>query len=356
MYNMKQSASSNGKPRPTESLIVSTADLARHLKLSQWTISRAINGHQDISEKTRQLVLDTMEKHGFRPNPFARALRGRGPGMIGVCFSYLNIPVLDLKIQQLQAFLRQLDYGTILESTSQDAATEKRVLEDFRRIQVNGIVLFYCNLSASQAETLLRSTACVQVDPNKAQHLPTVSLDRAHAMRLLLGHLLELGHRRIALLGILPQDRWKWGPMRELAEEWGLDPDKLLHPQPYNLHAESKVEEGLRMAAGALNGPKRPTAFICLDDLVALGAVQAVRNAGLSVPGDISVTGFNHQDLARVLRPTITTIDQNLGEIVQEAGKLLMAQLDLPPEKRGQACLVKVKPTLIVGESTAAAA
>lgn len=353
---MKQSLQLKGKGGPAEPPIVSTADLARHLKLSQWTISRAINGHRDISEKTRQLVLDTMAEHDFRPNPYARALRGRGPGMIGVCFSHLNIPILDMKIQRLQMFLREFEYGTILESTSQDMATEKRVLEDFHRIQVSGVVLFYCNLSAGQADALLRSTACVQVDPNKSHRLPTVALDRAHAMRLLLTHLLELGHRRIALLGILPQDRWKWGPMRALAEEWGLDPDRLLVAQPYNPSAESKVEEGMRMGAGALNGPKRPTAFICLDDLVALGAIQAVRNAGLSVPGDVSVTGFNHQDLARILRPTITTIDQNVGEIVQEAGKLLMAQIDLPPEKRGEPCLIKVKPTLIVGESTAAAA
>ena len=106
------------------------------------------------------------------------------------------------------------------------------------------------------------------------------------------------------------------------------------------------------MAKVALQAARRPTAFMCLDDLVAVGAIQAVRNAGLSVPGDISVTGFNHQDLARVLRPTITTIDQNLSAIVQKAGELLMAQIELPPDQRGGACLEQIEPTLVIGEST----
>lgn len=332
--------------------IISTADLARHLNLSQWAVSRAINGHRDISEKTRQKVLDAMVEMGFRPNLFARGLRGCRSGLIGICFSLLNIPILDLKLARLQKFLRERSLGALMESTSYDPVVERRVVEDFHRIQVDGAVLLYSNLSAANSKALLRSMACVHVDPNKPQQLPTVSLDRNMAMRLLLGHLLELGHRRIALLGIHPENPSKWGPLVKLATEWNLDPDKLFYRAPFHDRPESMVAEGAHAAARVLKEEKKATAYICLDDLAAIGAIQSIRSAGLSVPGDISVTGFNHQDVSRVLLPTITTIDQNIDAIMDKAGEILMEEIALPIAKRGKARLEKISPTLVVGQST----
>ncbi len=351
---MPSDASTTKKPSRLDEgrQIVSTADLARHLNLSQWTISRAINGHHDVSEETRRRVLQAMEDHDFRPNPFARGLRGRGSGMIGVCFSRFNIPILNQKVFELQEYLRERQMRSLLETTSNSAENERKALEDFRRLRVEGAVIFFSLLPGKEAKNALRNIPCVRIDPIASSGLPSVSLDRDKAMRLLLGQLLEFGHRRFALLGISPVDTWRWPPLESLAQAWGLNPAKIFTCYPSPLPVESPIEAGARMAAEALQLPDRPTALICQDDLIAVGAIQVVRSAGLSVPEDISVTGFNNHDVAHILRPTITTIEQNPRILIQKAGELLMREMKLPAEQRGQDLQEKVDPDLITGEST----
>ncbi len=329
----------------------SIAHFANHLGLSAWTVSRAINGHPEVKAKTRDRILKAMNELGFRPNPMARGLRGRKTGLIGVSVAGLGSAILNSKINHLQEFLREHQLRSLLEFSVRDPENEIRVINDFFRVRVDAMVLIYSRLKRKEVEPLMKGMPCVMIDPHYPQKLPSVSLNRNLAMKLLLEHLLSLGHRRFALLGIVPEDPWRWPGLIEVARERGLDPRTIFIPVGTAPLADQAIQEGRAMAAKVLSFPERPTALIAIDDRVALGAVQALKEAGLNIPRDISVTGFDNLDLARELHPTLTTIEQNPVALINLAGDLLLGQMKASA-RRKQGIAQEVEPQLILGEST----
>lgn len=336
--------------------INSIAEFARHVGLSGWTVSRAINGHPEVNEKTRQRILRAMDELDFRPNPLAAGLGGRRTNMIGVCFMALGSPIVARKVFYLQEILRRHHLRSFLEVRPRDKAHEIRAIEDFQRIRVDGMVLLHSDLDAATASKLLRETACVHVDPHVMQHAPCVSVDRHKAMRLLIDHLRAFGHRTFGLLGIDEGDVWRWPALRDIARVYSFNPETAyLRPREVP-RCESPLEEGQLLAEAILRLPHRPTAFLAVNDHVAIGAIQALKAAGLEVPRDVSVTGFDNLDIGRKLHPTLTTIDQNAQQLMERAGEMLLHEIALPRSKRGGTALETVEPLLVIGESTGPAA
>jgi DNA-binding LacI/PurR family transcriptional regulator len=338
--------------RPTAKPILSISDFAKYLGLSNWTVSRAINGHPEVTEKTRRRIMAAMDEVGFRPNPLARGLGGRRTSMVGVCFMGLGNPILDQKVFHLQEFLRRHQLRSLLEMRQRDVQHEIHAIEDFQRIRVEGVVLLYSELDAVTAAQMFSNLPCVQVDPHYSQTIPSIALDRRRAMRLVLEHLIRLGHKSFALLGFRKDDPWRWPALVETAKLHGLDPAKALRLVENIPPGNSPIENGGLMAEEVLRWPKRPTAIIAIDDRTALGAIQALRTAGVDVPRQMSVTGFDNLDFARHLHPTLTTIDQNPLRLMERAGAILLEQIKLPPEQRGRSEPEFVAPELVVGEST----
>ena len=338
----------SGKRAP----ILSIADFARHVNLSAWTVSRAINGHPEVNEETRRRVLAAMDELGFRPNPLARGLGGRRTGMIGVCFMGLGNPIVDQKVYALQEFFRRHHLQTVLEVRMRDREQELHAIESFRRIHVDGVVLMYSELDAESAVDALKGMPCVQVDPHRPQTIPSVSLDRQKAMRLLMDHLFRLEHTYFGLLGTGRYDVWRWPALLEIAKARHLDPDKIFLEFDDLLHIESMIERGQILAQEVLDLKRRPTALITANDRMAVGVVHTLRDAGVSIPREISVTGFDNLDLGRKLHPTLTTIEQNSVQLMERAGALLLREIKLPPAERGQPTVELVAPELVIGEST----
>jgi len=337
----------------TRRKIVSTADLAKHLDISRWTVSRAINGHPEVNIQTREHVLRAMEELNFQPNLLAQGLRGRKTGLIGVSFKGLDSPILNTKIYHLQNFLRTHGLRTILEITTNDPQCEARIVKDFNRIQVDGVILINSSLAVDETRRLLTGLPCVQVDPSRSLKVSSIALDRGRAMRLLLEHLLRLGHRRFGLLSIEKGDHWRWPSLRATAVRHGLDPERIF------LHIHKSPAEGETIRFGRyavqellrLSPDLRPTALISVNDLVAIGAIQTLKEAGIKVPEEISVTGFDHLDIGQQLHPTLTTIEQNPKTLMERAGKLLLEQI-VSKKARSKPRRENIPPRLILGEST----
>ncbi len=344
--------------RDNHPVIKSIPDFAKYLGLSSWTVSRAINGHPEVSEKTRRRIMAAMEEVGFRPNPLARGLGGRRTSMIGVCFMGLGNPILDRKVYYLQEFFRRHQLRTLLEMRLRDVQHEVRAIEDFKRIHVDGIVLIHSELDAETSRQVFEGVAAVHVDPHHPQEIATVSVDRHRAMRQLMEHLLRLGHRSFALLGFGRNDPWRWPGLVETLQAHGLNPENALHAVELSTEVESPIEAGELMTEQVLRMSQRPTALIAVDDRTALGAIQALKNAGVEVPRHMSVTGFDNLDLARKLHPTLTTIEQNPLRLMERAGAMLLQQLEREEKGADAAAsesIETVAPELVIGESTAPA-
>ena len=349
MARAKRKPSSKSGQRPP---ILSIADFARHLNLSAWTVSRAINGHPEVNEQTRQRIVAAMDELGFRPNPLARGLGGRRTGMIGVCFMGLGNPIVDKKVYHLQEFFRRHHLQTVLEVRMRDRQQELRAIENFRRIHVDGVVLLYSELDADTCVDVLKGTPCIQVDAHAPQKVPTVALDRRQAMRLLMEHLFRLEHTSFGLLGTGRTDVWRWPALVEIARSRQLDPEKIYFDLGERLDIESRIERGQVFAKAVLEMKQRPTALIAANDEMAIGAIHALREHGVSIPREMSVTGFDNLDLGRKLHPTLTTIDQNPVRMMERAGELLLEQIKLPLDERGEPVVEMVPPEMVIGEST----
>ena len=339
----------SAKAKPPK--IASTLGLARYLGLSEWTVSRAINGHPEVKAATKERIFKAMDEVGFRPNPVARGLSGKAMGIVGICFGNTYNAVMIDKITLLDQFLRDHQLRGILAISPKDEASEVRILEDFRHLRVDGIVLIQSFLSADQLHDVLEGVPCVHVDPSDPTLLPSVTLDRAEAMRLEVDHLVEFGHRSFGALGFSSSNRWRWDGLVKALLDQGINPDKNLQAFELDTPGLESYAEGIELAKLALKAKKRPTAFIAVNDRVAVGAMQEMRDAGFRTPEDFSVAGFDNFAIGRHLHPTITTIDQQAHLLIQKAGELLLEQLGKTPQS-GKDKALSIEPRLILREST----
>jgi len=329
----------------------SQSELARHLGLSDWTVSRAINGHPAVKESTRRRVLEAMSELGFQSDPMARGLRGKRTGLIGISFNELCNSILLEKLASFEDFLRENGLRSLLAFTAQDEATELRVIADFRRMRVDAMVLLQSILSPAKSARVLAGVKSVHVDPMHLQKSSMAIVDRNRGVELLVDHLVELGHRRFGTIGILEHNAWRQPGLLKALRRHGLDPRRHLKQYPPQEDNNLSYPMGTHGAQQVVADPDRPSALIAINDRVALAAAQYLTAHGIDVPGDCSVTGFDHLEIARHLHPTLTTIDHQPQRLMEAAGHLLLEQLkDDATGRRAKSRLIP--PVLVVGEST----
>jgi len=329
----------------------SQSELARHLGLSDWTVSRAINGHPAVKESTRKRVLKAMSELGFQSDPIARGLRGKRTGLIGVLFNELCNSILLEKLASFEHFLREHGLRTVLTFTAQDEAAELRAVADFRRLRVDAVALLQSTLSPARSARTLAGLKSVHVDPMIPQNGPAAWVDRNRGVEFLIDHLVALGHRRFGTLGINENNAWRQPGLLKAFARHGLDPARHLKWYPPQDEMAPSYATGVYAAGQVLADPERPSALIAINDRVALAAAQHLRAHGVDVPGECSVTGFDYLEISRHLHPTLTTIDHQPQLLMEAAGKLLLEQLEEnATDQRAQPRVTP--PLLIIGEST----
>jgi DNA-binding LacI/PurR family transcriptional regulator len=331
-----------------------TAGLARHLGLSRWTVSRVLNGHSGVKEATRQRVMEAVEELGFEPNKLARGLRGGPSGLIGVSFPYLEAVVLAEKSRVLKNELGEDDYRGVFEVSEGDPEAEADVIRHFLSISVDGVVLIASKLERTDPifkAVESRGVGIVAVDSKSNLPVMRVQLDRQKAMKIILEHLHDLGHRKIALLGLGSDDMYSGDRatgLRKATKVLGMDYGEDL------VFIDAEGFSWRDYSFGAVLGKKvleiegdRPTALVCLNDCLAIGAMRALQEAGKSVPGDYSVVGFDNTPESQWGYPSLTTIDQNIPKLMESARALLKDSIEGKPAR-----LQKVDPCLVARGST----
>jgi len=310
------------------------SDVATQAGVSEATVSRVINGRPGVSASARQSVLTALDVLGYERPP---QLKARATGLVGLVVPELHNPVFPAFVQVIESELTQFGFTPVLCTQAPGGITEDEYVEDLLDRGVSGIVFvsgLHADTTADPARyqaLLARRLPIVLVNGYLAGvDAPAISADDSAAAELAVGHLAALGHRRIGLLTgprrFTPVQRKIDGfhrAMARLVESAGAgDPADAAGLVELSLFS---VEGGALAAKRLL--AKDTTAMICASDLMALGAIQAVRDAGRSVPGDVSVIGYDDSSLMAFTDPPLTTVRQPVQAMGLAAVRALVDQM-----------------------------
>jgi LacI family transcriptional regulator len=312
----------------SEHKTVKLADVARLAKVSPATVSRALTRPDKVKAATAARIRQAVQALGYVAHGAARALASRRTRTIGAVIPTLDNAIFANTVQALQKTLDEAGYTLLLASHEFDAEVEARVTRALIERGVDGLVL----LGTSHHPSVFRMIDTHQVpyvltwalDPS-ARH-PCIGFDNRAAAIRVTRHLLDLGHREFAMIaGIAAGNeraRERVEGVREVLAErgLGLGPGRLVE-KPYAL---AGGRDGMREL---LQPAPRPTAVICGNDVLAIGALAECHALGLAVPGEISLTGFDDMEIAAVVPPGLTTVHFPTAELGAYAAQHLIARL-----------------------------
>ena len=343
--------------------IRNTTDLAHHLGMSRWAVSRAINGQDGVSQATVERVRAAMRDLHFTPSPHARGLRGQRTGLIGVSFRGLDTAVTLDKVSHAQQLLNQRGYRPLFAITGDDARQGLGVMQNFISTRVEGVLLVDAPPppeSARWQRALARAgIPSVQLEPRVPAPHNGVSLDRRAALRDVTSYLLSLGHERFALFGIsrqFPLGVPRYEGIQQALAAAGREIERAADIFDTPERRFLGMRYGRELAAAYLAAPSRPraTAIIALDDAVAAGAMWELHRAGLDVPSDCSLFGFDNQLFTSQTNPSLSTVDHNIEHMTAAAVDMLLELIRQGVQARLPA--IQIPASLVVRESVGPAA
>jgi len=327
---------------------VTLQTLAKHLNLAAGTISAALNDSpaaRAIPEHTKQRILEAARKLNYRPNYFARSLRLQRTYTIGVIAEQIGDPYGAMVISGIEEHLRESEYFFLTVIHRHD----RQVLQNYSQMLVTRGVEGFITVDTSITERPSRPTVAV-AGHAAVPGVTNLILDQKLAARLVLTHLLELGHRDIAFMKgqtASSDSATRWAAICAASDELGvrIRPELVVQIE----QDLTTPQLGYPYAKGLL-ARKRPfTALFAYNDLSAIGAIWAFREAGLCVPQDISVVGFDDVPLAIFSDPQLTTIRQPLQRMGQIAAKTLIDQIEQRAQFQPE---IVIEPELIVRASS----
>lgn len=291
--------------------------------VSTATVSRVLSQPERVSERTRERVLEVVQSTGYAPNVAARTLRTLRAAKILLTVPDISNPFFASVIRGAEEAARDAGYAVVVGDTRHDAQVEDQYAEMLSRREVDGLIFLGHRLPESLRPLLTQQGSAAPI-VNGCEYspeigVPSVHIDNAAAGEDAVEHLIALGHRDIGVItgdAISPLTRDRLAGALRAAERHGLG-DRL-HVRSGDWSAPSAFEE----ARGLLE--QGVTGIFCFSDEMALGAISAIRQAGLSCPEDVSVVGFDDLPLASYFQPALTTIAQPKGDIGRQAVELLV--------------------------------
>ncbi|MDE3200717.1 MAG: LacI family DNA-binding transcriptional regulator [Acidobacteriota bacterium] len=333
--------------------------LAEHLELSQTTVSLVLNNSpsaRSIPEETRKRVIAAATKLNYRPNYFARSLRQSRSMSVGVLAPDLSEGYFTRVMSGVVEELSRAHYFYF--TACHD--WKRELIEQYPRMLVERSVDGFLLLNTS-ADTIDVPVPVVAISAHsKAKNVTNIVLDHHSAVEQALVHLFELGHRKIAFMRgprAIPDSEYRWESIQKVTRDMGLriEPSNVIRIDEAGWSMKSGYhpmapEIGYNSMKALLEKAKGFTAVFCFNDIAAIGAIRALKDTGISVPGDVSVVGFDDILSAAYSSPSLTTVRQPLTEMGRQGAKVLLERI-ANHEKEFDA-EVMMQPTLVTREST----
>ena len=341
MSKEKTTTASNGNT-------VTLKSVAAHVGLSAGTVSAVLNdapSARHIPKATRERIIAAARKLDYRPNFFARSLRKRRTFTLGVIAYEIGDGYSSSIIAGIENYARQRDYFFVTGVHRHDRELFDRYSRLLLERGAEGIITVDFNLAHSFPVPAVSIPGHVD-----NEGVTNIVLDHRHAAELALKHLIELGHEKIAIFRGHPESadsRYRWGAVQEVAQEIGLQLDPELVIQIDS--TESSPNVGYPYGKRLIESKRPFTALFAYNDISAIGAIRAFQEAGLQVPLDVSVVGFDDIPGAAFHYPSLTTVRQPLRRMGEIAVEVLLGRIE---DEKNYQREIAVQPEIVVREST----
>jgi LacI family transcriptional regulator len=334
--------------------LVTIKDISKKSGFSVATVSKALNNYKDISLSTREEILRVCEEMGYVPNFSARSLKTHRSHTIGIIFEEvtnqgLQHPLFSKILESFKSVVESRGYDIMFLAKSM-GKEDGSYYQHSKRKQVDGILVLCEDFNSDEMNELYDSHVPLVIIDYFVQSAITITSNNEEAMNQGVTYLKNLGHKKIAnIFG----DRTSYiGGTRKRAFEEAMKKNGLDVHEEFLLSGEFfSKEDGYRAMKKILALNTQPSAIFCASDLLAIGAIQAVKEAGKKVPEDFSIVGFDGIDLGQLITPRLTTIRQDARKMGEIAARKVM-QIIEHPEAVHLGETITVDTYLITGEST----
>lgn len=329
----------------------SIKDVAREAGVSTATVSHVINKTRYVSDEVRARVERAIEQCRYYPNAHARSLASGNSRILGLVISDIANPFFPELVKAIETAAFERGYDVVLSNTNYDAERTSHYVRRFIERKAAGVLLMTSELDEKLIKELARrEVSVVFLDLGEpGVHLSNMRVDYAAGIEEAVLHLVALGHRKIAFIGGTPHFR----SARRRLEAFRRAKNQLIEDESDRIfYGNFKIEGGRRAASEILAEKELPTAVVAANDLMALGAIHEFQAAGLNVPRDISVVGFDDIAFAALSNPPLTTVRLPRSELGRRAVEAALEMLAHPEQ---QGVEITVPTHLVIRSSTAPA-
>ncbi|MDX3005490.1 LacI family DNA-binding transcriptional regulator [Kribbella solani] len=330
--------------RQKASTVVTMADVARSAGVSTMTVSNVINGRPRVGAETKERVLAAIGELGYQVNLAARHLRAGRTGVVGLAVPELENPYFAQLAGRLADRFEAHDLRVVVERTGASREGEMEAVAFSRLRMYDGLILSVVDIDPAELGQLRTDAPVVLIGeralPSRFDH---VMMDNVDGARQATAHLLATGARRVAMLGGEPDGAANMPALRAegyaLAHaEAGVPVDPRL-----NIRSSFRLQDGYEGIRALLDRGIGFDAVFALNDVVAMGALRALADAGLRVPADVQVIGFDDIDEAAYLVPALSTVSPGHAEMADRITALLTAQITDGPTGEPQEIVVPAR-------------
>jgi LacI family transcriptional regulator len=331
--------------KPNLSLTI--ADVAEEAGVSTQTVSRVINDRHDVSPETRQHVQAVIDRLGYRPNRAARNLASARNPLIGLIISDITNPYYPEIVRGVESIALEHKYNVLLHNTDGQFTREQHALDLLEEHRADGVIICAPRLDDALLSAYLhRQNAAVVVNRLPTEGIGSVRVDDYHGAYLATRMLIEAGRQRIGYIG--NRSSPYSGPQRFAGFCAALAEAGLPVDERRISYSGVSIDKAYEAAQSLLASAPDIDALVCFNDLIAIGVVRASHAAGLRVPEDMSVVGFDDIPLAALVTPSITTVQIDKFGLGVQAARMLFEHINRKTPLREEI----IVPTLIQRQST----
>jgi LacI family transcriptional regulator len=322
-------------------------DVAKAAGVSTATVSNVLNKTGKVGRHTHLHVLSAVKRLGYVPDVHARHLASRVSRTLGIIVSDIENPFFPEVIRSFETRARQLGYDAILSDTNYDPRRMREAADRMMEHKVRGVAIMTSEISLRLIQELARRRIAVTfLDPVPVSgYVSNLRIDYFSGVEQIVNYLHKNGHRRIAFVAGrsgLKSNVARLQAYEECMRALGMEPGPVLH-------GDLRFEGGLAAGSSISKLSPRPTAVMAVNDLTAVGVIKGLMKAGIRVPEDISVTGFDNTRLAEYSNPSITTVDTHRDVLGRTAADALH-EMSCSAEPKGREYQIPAE--LILGDSS----